>query len=541
MLNSFLPPRNLQFVGRTKVNDPLEYSRRMMQKNGDPLREFLESSGREKFIPPISIGQRMSSGYDKLLLNAEEKFQRLAPESIRSLGKLVLEFEQINGNLSQMQKELKNQLKNKQKIASQEKKIAEDELKELKGIRGLFFGIRSQFALFSGALGIKALLEGRYKDAAIDFGASITAMIPEIAAIAGNIVLGGLAVKGIFGGGMPKGNAIPKIPQTRAIPRGGGGIGTILGLAGLGIGTASLFGQKSTETKLEELQKKEIGQRDNLLTLEDVNRFTILLLRFEKILDRMVGKDTEKSKKSSNLSGDPSPFPGQKTPLEEGEIASAKKVYDGLVKRGFDPETAAAITGNIAAESSFNTGNVNPTSGAFGLMQWLGTRLDNLIKFASSKGKPVADLDTQLDFIMSEAKGSEKSNYQKVQNAKGIASKTEVFAREVERPSEKEIRESMGRRLGVAEDAYRKFYKNVNSPPLQKPEIGNQSSLSFTTNNDLPGGINLIPIPIASSLPPTKNSPVALPASSQDISLDPKQHCIEELETCTVYGIPYMA
>ena len=65
----------------------------------------------------------------------------------------------------------------------------------------------------------------------------------------------------------------------------------------------------------------------------------------------------------------------------------------------------AALSGHLQAESQFN-----PTArteegggcGAFGIAQWRGARLEKLFAFAKSKGKPVDDFTTQLEFIKKE-------------------------------------------------------------------------------------------------------------------------------------------
>ena len=89
---------------------------------------------------------------------------------------------------------------------------------------------------------------------------------------------------------------------------------------------------------------------------------------------------------------------------------SAQTIYQGLVARGFNPAQAAALTGNIQQESNFSTGANNPGEGAYGLIQWRLDRRDNLNAFAQAQGKPVNDLDTQLDFIKHEMGGSEAKN-----------------------------------------------------------------------------------------------------------------------------------
>jgi hypothetical protein len=73
---------------------------------------------------------------------------------------------------------------------------------------------------------------------------------------------------------------------------------------------------------------------------------------------------------------------------------------------------AAAIVGNLLVESGehIDPSAKNPTSGAFGIAQWLGGRYDNLVAYAKSQNKPVTDFTTQLNFLWSELSGPYKAS-----------------------------------------------------------------------------------------------------------------------------------
>jgi len=97
-------------------------------------------------------------------------------------------------------------------------------------------------------------------------------------------------------------------------------------------------------------------------------------------------------------------------------------IYSGLVARGFNPVQAAALTGNAQQESSFNPNAVNPTSGAYGLMQWLGPRRTALNNYAQSTGRSAADPNAQLDFIATEMNGPEAGNVKDFLTAPDVSS-----------------------------------------------------------------------------------------------------------------------
>lgn len=186
------------------------------------------------------------------------------------------------------------------------------------------------------------------------------------------------------------------------------------------------------------------------------------------IMDTSLKSAQEQSKKRNDSEEDG-------TPLGESETAEAKQLLDGLVSRGFTKEEAAAIVGNLYAESGFRTGATNPKSGAYGLMQWLGGRKSRLIQFAKDKGKQASDLQTQLDYIAWELKGGNAYETSQFQRAMAygntISAKTKGFAYEVERASADELSSSMRKRIGAAQSAYGQggsAFSKINLPSLKK-------------------------------------------------------------------------
>jgi hypothetical protein len=145
-------------------------------------------------------------------------------------------------------------------------------------------------------------------------------------------------------------------------------------------------------------------------------------------------------------------------PLGEGETATGIQLKQGLMQRGFTKEEASAIVGNLWAESGFRTDATNPTSGAFGLMQWLSGRKSRLYKYAEEQGKSATDVNLQLDYIKWELKGGNPYETKQFEKAMAygpdVASKTRGFAYEVERASSRELSSSMSKRIGAAESVY---------------------------------------------------------------------------------------
>ena len=81
-------------------------------------------------------------------------------------------------------------------------------------------------------------------------------------------------------------------------------------------------------------------------------------------------------------------------------------IYDKLRKREVPHVHAMGILANMKAESGFDSGiqERHPIAGrgGYGLCQWTGPRRRALERFAAHAGKPLWDLDTQLDYMLTE-------------------------------------------------------------------------------------------------------------------------------------------
>jgi len=244
-------------------------------------------SGRPVQVAPLV--RRMSAAYDRLEAAKKEEADKLSPKTAMALGKLVLEFEQVNANLGQLRQQLGQQSRAQKQISAEEKKLLEKEEDNLVSVRGAFLDIRAKLGLFAGALAIKSALEGRPGDAAVNAGAAITAFLPEII----NIVTGAVMGKVLLGGGKPGG--APRMP------RGGGKLGLGLGLlALLGMGGMAAGGINPDQRRAELIRQ----QKENVITPEDTKRFGSLSDRFDKILSGMFGVQAKASQPMKKPKGE---------------------------------------------------------------------------------------------------------------------------------------------------------------------------------------------------------------------------------------------
>lgn len=130
------------------------------------------------------------------------------------------------------------------------------------------------------------------------------------------------------------------------------------------------------------------------------------------------------------------------------------KIWNHLEPK-YGPTVAAAIMGNMDAESSFNPADMNDI-GASGLCQWYDVRERALKDYASSKGKPWEDPDIQLEYLDKEIAESYTDLIQQMKNmsVEDAAIKWEnVF--EISGDTA-----SFPRRTSTAREMYNKFVKS---------------------------------------------------------------------------------
>lgn len=162
-------------------------------------------------------------------------------------------------------------------------------------------------------------------------------------------------------------------------------------------------------------------------------------------------------------------------------MASNKEViWNYLFKQGLDVPAVFGLMGNIQAESAFRADNLQDSyekklgysdaayvqavdSGAynnfcadeagFGLCQWTsGGRKANLLNFAHARGKSIADMGMQLDFLMQELNGAYKGVLNGIKAATTIRQASDIVLTQFERPADqsenaKRYRASLGEKL----------------------------------------------------------------------------------------------
>jgi len=137
---------------------------------------------------------------------------------------------------------------------------------------------------------------------------------------------------------------------------------------------------------------------------------------------------------------------------------NAAYAFQYYVKAGVPPQVAAGMVGSLMQESTnrktgdIDPGAVNPSSGAYGVAQFLGDRKAGYLAYAKSQGKDPGDLTTQLDYTMIEANKGEGGAWTKLWNAKDPGEAAVIASQAYERPGADEA--NNGARVANAQRIY---------------------------------------------------------------------------------------
>lgn len=166
---------------------------------------------------------------------------------------------------------------------------------------------------------------------------------------------------------------------------------------------------------------------------------------------------------------------GSYPPVELSGSVNAEKAFNFFVEKGYEPEHAAGIVGNLQAESypelrvDLINANDSPNSqisvlregdgkDSHGIAQWNDTRYKNLVLFASSRGTKWDDLNVQLNFIIWEFDNTEKRAKEKLLQTKTVTEAAISFMKFYERPANTNgVYPSQPKRVAFANDIYRRY------------------------------------------------------------------------------------
>lgn len=114
-------------------------------------------------------------------------------------------------------------------------------------------------------------------------------------------------------------------------------------------------------------------------------------------------------------------------------VYNQRYAYSYLVDRGFAPNAAAGIVGNLIQESGVDPRSNQVGGPGMGIAQWTESeRWQSLLQFASQRGVSPYSLDLQLDFMLHEMK--QYGIYDRMQKMNNLESATRLFMNVFERP-----------------------------------------------------------------------------------------------------------
>lgn len=312
----------------------------------------------ERKKPSISsVRRRMGVAYERLEAARQEEADQLSPKTASALGKLVLELEQVNGNLVAIQNQIRSDINEKKRIFAEEKKLVKQEEDNLKGLSIGLGETRTKIAAFSALISGKALLEGRFGEAAQSASLAVGAMLPEIINIVSSVILG----KALLGG---RGGTPAAVPRTAGMrmPRMSGRLG-LLGLGAAAVATPMLLGGSArADERRQELVKQQT--QTAVISQSDVERFQSILTRFDSIISKTGGAaaETEEEKVARE---------GLKSGKDGSKLGPTETSGDGATAGNVN---AADIKADTAMEKAFiaTIREVEGTAGEDGYSKFFG-------------------------------------------------------------------------------------------------------------------------------------------------------------------------
>lgn len=160
----------------------------------------------------------------------------------------------------------------------------------------------------------------------------------------------------------------------------------------------------------------------------------------------------------------------------------APGLRQGMVDRGLPEHVADGFLMNFQDESGLDPGinEQNPTvagsRGGFGLAQWTGPRRVALEQYAAQTGKSLANAQTQLDFMMTELSGSEKSAAQSIMATTTPQEAAAVIAEKFLRPAPENLARRVEKYTGApgqdprSDPAIRELMTAQADPSLSDPQ-----------------------------------------------------------------------
>lgn len=233
---------------------------------------------------------------------------------------------------------------------------------------------------------------------------------------------------------------------------------------------------KKNKAKGERQDAERLRMKNNETESKNLGIYRNLLTKAQQIINEA---------KSLDLSGGGDSESGDDGSASDIGGKGEEKIFKFLKSKGLSDNQAGAVMGNLYQESKLDPEAVNPSSGAFGIAQWLGGRKTGLDNFSKKQGKKSSDLDVQLDYLWKEMESGYDADMLKSagwSDSASLEKNTHAFATGFERMGANEA--MMGTRTSKAK-AYAKKYGGGG-----KGGGGGSSALTMPELQDLSTSIN---------------------------------------------------
>ena len=206
------------------------------------------------------------------------------PEQAKGTGNLLGGFERIGANILNIRNILSKDSRDKQNFEGKRDKLLKKEEESLTTLRSATSNLRKIIGVAAGASALNQFQQGNIGAGLQDTGLAVTAFLPEIINITSQVVVGGLATKGLLGGGGTGGRGMP-------MPKGRAGLLALplLALAPLLMG-AGRNNQSNAPTSEFRREQAVRGIRRTVISADDTDRFGRQLDRFERLIDSFGGR-----------------------------------------------------------------------------------------------------------------------------------------------------------------------------------------------------------------------------------------------------------
>lgn len=135
-----------------------------------------------------------------------------------------------------------------------------------------------------------------------------------------------------------------------------------------------------------------------------------------------------------------------------GEKSSGVEIAKYLISKGYTPEHAAGIAGNIYVESGYKTGAIGDSGTSYGLVQWHNERWDRLKEFCEKNNLDPSSVEGQLIYLDWELKTREKKARTELMRTDTPSESAYAFAKYFERPAK-----ISPKRMEKAEEIYKQL------------------------------------------------------------------------------------